>query len=177
MWNKDHKRRVGKAGIEMTRNLDWVVVDQKNRTFVRRDDPILETETYLADLRIFALGLDPVWTNSLTNAYTWHYKRHAPANLGVVIRYADAVRLVARWKTEPQASVVSIENEKNMDITFHNVLITISAKSPVAAYNKLCKLLQDKDVEYTTDIYSVNVPNSPGSPSGENPTSDLLDGL
>ena len=45
-----------------------------------------------------------------------------------------------------------------METTFHNVLITVSAATPKEAYNKLCLLLRDKDVEYTTDTYSTNPP-------------------
>lgn len=43
-----------------------------------------------------------------------------------------------------------------MDITFHNVMITISASSPREAYDKLADMLNSIDVLYTTDTYSVD---------------------
>jgi len=60
-----------------------------------------------------------------------------------------------------------------METTFHNVLITVSAATPKEAYNKLCLLLRDKDVEYTTDTYSV-----PGRPEDHNEkdTDELMGG-
>jgi hypothetical protein len=42
-----------------------------------------------------------------------------------------------------------------METTFHNVLITISAKTPEEAYYKLCKLLHTPGVEYTTDTFTI----------------------
>jgi hypothetical protein len=46
------------------------------------------------------------------------------------------------------------------DTTFHNVMITISAETPEAAYEALCDLFSNAvhtgtKVEYTTDTYSV----------------------
>jgi hypothetical protein len=69
-----------------------------------------------------------------------------------------------------------------METTFHNVLITISANSPQEAYNKLCKLLRDVKVEYTTDTYSIHGsansvhPPEPSAWDVEKSTSDLMGG-
>lgn len=44
-----------------------------------------------------------------------------------------------------------------METTFFNVIITVSAKTPQDAYTKLCELLNDPDVEYTTDTFKTYV--------------------
>lgn len=45
-----------------------------------------------------------------------------------------------------------------METTFHNVTITIEAKTPEAAYSELCKLFhplcQSGRLEYETDTYT-----------------------
>lgn len=49
-----------------------------------------------------------------------------------------------------------------MDVTFHNVTITITAKTPQAAYAELADLfsvkqrLDEDTLEYTTDTYSLD---------------------
>lgn len=45
-----------------------------------------------------------------------------------------------------------------METTFHNVLITISAKTPEDAYYKLCEMLQSNGVEFTTSTYTTDQP-------------------
>jgi hypothetical protein len=44
-----------------------------------------------------------------------------------------------------------------MNTQFNHVTITISAESPVAAYNRLCDLLgaAGKDIEWTTTTYEI----------------------
>ena len=44
-----------------------------------------------------------------------------------------------------------------METTFFNVMITISAKTPQDAYTKLCELLNDRNVEYTTDTFKTHI--------------------
>lgn len=43
-----------------------------------------------------------------------------------------------------------------MITTFHNVLISIEAKTPEAAYDLLCELLTSSRVEYTTDTFTAH---------------------
>lgn len=43
-----------------------------------------------------------------------------------------------------------------MLVTFHEVEIFIEAETPREAYEKLCKLLNDDDVEYDTNTYSTD---------------------
>ena len=48
-----------------------------------------------------------------------------------------------------------------METTFFNVIITVSAKTPQDAYTKLSELLNDPDVEYTTDTFKTYVDGQP----------------
>lgn len=41
-----------------------------------------------------------------------------------------------------------------METTFHNLTITIDAKTPQDAYDKLCQLLADHGMEFTTSTFS-----------------------
>lgn len=70
---------------------------------------------------------------------------------------------------------------KEVVTTFHNVLISIEAPNSKEAYNKLCRLLHDAKVEYTTDTYSVygdrvSDPRSPRHYLGEKRSTEELMG-
>jgi hypothetical protein len=54
------------------------------------------------------------------------------------------------------------------EYTFHNVTITVEADTPKAAYNRLCTLLSDSHVEYSTDTWTDNT-----HPDDEHPVTDL----
>ena len=43
-----------------------------------------------------------------------------------------------------------------MEVTFHNLEVTVSAETPEEAYTKLCTLLHTPGVEYTTDSFTTD---------------------
>ncbi len=59
------------------------------------------------------------------------------------------------------------EEKSEIDTTFQNVTLTISAANSKEAYSYLCKVLSDAGIEYTTDTYTTPA-------LGENPTIDLM---
>lgn len=45
--------------------------------------------------------------------------------------------------------------QENVDVTFHNVTVTVNAKDPKQAYALLCEALSNIECEYYTDTYEV----------------------